>query len=141
MLWQVSIKPLLQHVVGPRGCLIVNRPGRASAPLRHLGHDVEDDECFVGGPTSEGEAVGQGIQFPTALSVRLDAWHTTGEWLRESALLTARGTALRRTGLPWALRICFWHAWMRSGLPTYLSDRIARHGCIDASPSRARATT
>ena len=95
-------QPLLEHVAGPYGCLIVIRPGRGSAPLRYLGHEVEDDECFVGGTASEGEAVSTGIQFPTALSVRLDAWQTAGEWLHESKLLTTRGTTLRRTGLPWA---------------------------------------
>jgi AraC family transcriptional regulator, ethanolamine operon transcriptional activator len=118
-------QPLLQHVAGPRGCLILNRPGRGSAPLRHLGHEVEDDECFVGGPGSEGEAVGTGIQFPTALSVRIDAWQAAGEWLRESELLTARGTTLRRTGLPWASAFLDGMTWIIEAVERY-PDRIAR---------------
>jgi AraC family transcriptional regulator, ethanolamine operon transcriptional activator len=118
-------QPLLQHVAGPPGCLIVNRPGRGSAPLRHLGHEVEDDECFIGGPNSEGEAVGTGIQFPTALSVRLDAWHTAGEWLRESELLAARGTTLRRTGRPWANAFLDGMTWIVDAVERY-PDVFAR---------------
>jgi AraC family transcriptional regulator, ethanolamine operon transcriptional activator len=118
-------QPLLQHVAGPRGCLIVNRPGRGSAPLRHLGHEVEDDECFIGGPASEGEAVGTGIQFPTALSVRLDAWQTAGEWLRESELLSARGTTLRRTGLAWANAFLDGMTWIVDAIRQY-PDMIAQ---------------
>lgn len=120
-------RPLLQHVAGPRGCLIVNRPGRGSAPLRHLGHEIADDECFVGGPASEGEAVGTGVQFPTALSVRLDAWQTAGEWLRESDLLTTRGTTLRRTGLSWA------NAFL-DGM-TWVADAVERHPDMTARPA------
>jgi AraC family transcriptional regulator, ethanolamine operon transcriptional activator len=118
-------QPLLQHVAGPRGCLIVNRPGRGSAPLRHLGHEVEDDECFVGGPASEGEAVGLGKQFPTALSVRLDAWESGAEWLSNFALLSTRGTTLRRTGLPWANAFLDGMAWIADAVERY-PERMAR---------------
>lgn len=118
-------QPLLQHVAGPRGCLIVNRPGRGSAPLRYLGHEVEDDECFFGGPAADGEAVGTGIQFPTALAVRIDAWQSAGEWLRESELLTLRGTTLRRTGLPWASAFLDGMTWIVDAAERY-PDTITR---------------
>jgi AraC family ethanolamine operon transcriptional activator len=118
-------QPLLEHVAGPRGCLVVTRPGRGSAPLRYLGHEIEDDECFVGGPALEGEAVSTGIQFPTALSVRLDAWQTGGEWLRESKLLTTCGTMLRRTGLPWARAFLDAMTWIFEAVERH-PDMVAR---------------
>jgi AraC family ethanolamine operon transcriptional activator len=95
-------QPLLQHIAGPPGSMIVNRPGRGSAPIRHLGHEVQDDECFVGGPASEGEAIGGVVQFPTTLSVRLDAWEAARQWVSDANFLSVRGTMLRRTGLQWA---------------------------------------
>jgi AraC family ethanolamine operon transcriptional activator len=118
-------QPLLQHVAGPRGCMIVNRPGRGSGPLRHLGHEVEDDECFVGGPASEGEAVGGVVQFPTALSVRLDAWEAARGWLGERDFLSARGTMLRKTGLPWATSFLDTMEWIVDAATRY-PDSIAR---------------
>ena len=118
-------QPLLEHVAGPRGCLVVTRPGRGSAPLRYLGHEIEDDECFVGGPALEGEAVSTGIQFPTALSVRLDAWQTGGEWLRESKLLIMCGTMLRRTGLPWARAFLDAMTWIFEAVERH-PDMVAR---------------
>jgi AraC family transcriptional regulator, ethanolamine operon transcriptional activator len=118
-------QPLLQHVAGPRGCMLVNRPGRGSVRLRYLGHEVQDDECFVSGPVSEGEAVGQGIQFPTGLAVRLDAWESGAEWLSNFALLSTRGTTLRRTGLSWTNAFLDGMAWIADAIERY-PENLAR---------------
>jgi AraC family ethanolamine operon transcriptional activator len=118
-------QPLLQHVAGPPGSMIVNRPGRGSAPLRHLGREIQDDECFVGGPASEGEAMNEGVTFPTALSVRLDAWQTGTPWLSDSKLLSVRGTTLRRAGAAWTNAFLDGMAWIVDAVAKY-PDTFAR---------------
>ena len=149
-------QPLLQRVAGPRGAMIVNRPGRGSAPLRHLSREIQDDECFVGGPASEGEAVSGAIQFPTALSVSLDAWQGAAAWLNASEFLSIRGTMLRRTGLPWAMAFLDGMTWLvdaatqypetlartdvRGSLADVLLARVNLLGAGDAPISRDRQT-
>ena len=118
-------QPLLQHVAGPPGCMIVNRPGRGSAPIRHLGRELQDDECFVGGSSSEGEAMSEGVTYPTALSVRLDAWQTGPRWLSDPRSLSVRGTTMRKTGAKWTNAFLDGMAWIVDAVAQY-PDTFAR---------------
>lgn len=94
-------QPMLLRFSAPRGCVTVNRPGRGSSPSRYLGHEVQADECFVGGSNAEVEGVTGSVLFPSALSMRIDAWHAAQPWLGASKLPFIRGAHLRRAGMPW----------------------------------------
>ena len=47
-------KPMAEHCATPDGCISIGRPGRESAPLSYLGHQLQDEQVFVCGSGAEG---------------------------------------------------------------------------------------
>jgi AraC family ethanolamine operon transcriptional activator len=93
-------KPMMQHDWPPPDCITLCRPGRESAPLGYLGHDIEDGEVFVGGRDSEAETVSRGVHYPTALCIRCDLLEA--DWIAHSApLASISGLELRAPGPVW----------------------------------------
>lgn len=146
----------LQHCVLPPECITICRPGRGSAPVVYRGHELDEHEVFLNGPSTESEVVNRGRQIPTAISIRLDFLRSQAHWLSSDALLKINGARIHSPGsdwvgsyhdaLEWVLDAATEYATemadpqIQSSLADALLHRVDTLRAAEAAPSQSRET-
>ena len=113
-------KAMVERCATPEGCISISRPGRESAPLSFLGHQVQDDQVFVCGPGAEAETVGLGVRYLATFSIRCELLEREADWLPHSALLgSIRGAHLHLPGKAWTSGFLDAMDWIVDALERY----------------------
>ena len=119
-------KAMVEHAATPAGYVTIGRPGRGSAPVSYLGHQIEDGQVFVSGSGAEIETAGLGVRYHNTLSIRCEVLEQEADWVTHAPLLASVcGSQLHSPGETWTNSFLEAMQWIADAVERY-PDATAR---------------